>query len=172
MRRLVVAYVAILVAGQAHAQDPDPADVSSVDAIMTAVYDVISGPANTPRDWDRFRSLFIPEAKLTPIGIDSTGAIRYLSWSPEEFVTNSGPFLDQNAFYEIELHRKQERYGNMVHAFSTYASYQSLEDEEPFNRGINSFQLLHKDGRWWVVSIYWQPEWPDLPIPEQYLPSE
>ncbi len=37
-----------------------PSDVESVDAILKALYDVISGPAGQKRDWDRFRSLFLP----------------------------------------------------------------------------------------------------------------
>ena len=35
-----------------------PADVASIDAIMRAVYEVISGPAGQKRDWNRMRSLF------------------------------------------------------------------------------------------------------------------
>ena len=43
-------------------KEANPADVASIDAIMKAVYDVISGDAGQKRDWDRFRSLFYKDA--------------------------------------------------------------------------------------------------------------
>jgi hypothetical protein len=52
--------------------------------------------------------------------------------------------------------------------FSTYESRHALADAKPFERGINSFQLLYDGQRWWVVTIYWQGERPGLPIPPQY----
>ena len=54
----------------------DPKDVASIDAIMKAVYDVISGDAGKLRDWDRFRSLFHKDARLIPSGKNpQTGVI-------------------------------------------------------------------------------------------------
>ncbi|MCH8962336.1 MAG: hypothetical protein IH820_13725 [Bacteroidetes bacterium] len=70
-----------------------------------------------------------------------------------------------------QSYRKTERYGNLVHAFSTYDSFRTAEDTEPFQRGLNSIQLLYENDRWWIANIAWQPEWPDLPIPTAYLPD-
>ena len=168
---LILAFL-LLFLSSARAQEANPDDVNSVDALVTAVYDVISGPANVPVDWDRFHSLFLPDTRLIPIVRDSTGAATYFSWTPNEFADRFRDTFDQNAFYEIEIDRTVQRYGNMVHAFSTYESYRSLEEgEEPFARGINSFQLVYKNSRWWVLTIFWQPEWPGLPIPPEYLPD-
>ena len=103
---------------------------------------------------------------------DSTGTPTYFSWTPKEFVERNREAFHRNAFFEIEIDRKAERYGNMAHVFSTYESYRSPEkDAEPIARGINSFQLLYKDNRWWVLTIFWQPEWSGLPIPDEYLPD-
>src|SRR5437879_8820432 len=44
----------------------DPSDVESIEAIVAAAYDVISGPAGKKRDWKRERSLFISGARLVP----------------------------------------------------------------------------------------------------------
>ncbi len=148
----------------------DPADVESVDAIVAAVYDVISGPAGQERDWDRMRSLFIPGARLIPTFRDSTGTWRHRVSSVDEWITNADPVLVGNGFFERELHRVAERYGNIVHLFSSYDSRRSPE-AEPFARGINSFQLLYDGSRWWVVTIFWQGESPDRPIPAEYLPT-
>jgi hypothetical protein len=164
----------LIVAQSTSAQSPPPAkaaDVESIDAIMKAVYDVISGAAGEKRDWDRFRSLFLPEAKLIPSFPQREGeGFGYRFLSPEDYVTRSGPVLEKDGFFEQELHRVIEQFGQIAHVFSTYESRRSLDDAEPFARGINSFQLMNDGKRWWVVSIFWTGERPDLKIPEKYLP--
>ena len=149
----------------------DPADVESIDAIMKAVYDVISGDAGVARDWNRFRSLFAPGATLSPVGRSPDGMYGRRIMTPDEYAENSGPWLEQNGFHEVEINRATEQYGVIAHAFSTYESRRLQTDPEPFARGINSFQLLNDGTRWWVVSIYWLGESPDHPIPAQYLPG-
>ncbi|MDE2663062.1 MAG: hypothetical protein OXI39_08675 [Gemmatimonadota bacterium] len=151
--------------------EADPSDVESVDSILTALYDVISGPAGQARDWDRFCSLFIPEARLIPTGRSLEGEHRYQAWSPGEYAEQEGDFLEQNGFFAREVARTEERFGPVVHAFSTYDPKRNADDPERFARGINSIQLMHDDDRWYVVTIYWAVEQPDLPIPGQYLPS-
>jgi hypothetical protein len=149
-----------------------PEDVESVDAILNAVYDVISGPAGETRDWDRMRSLFLPEARLIPSGKAQDGSTRYLVWSLEEYISSAGGQLETNGFFEVEAFRIEERFGNIAHVFSTYESYRTVEEMEAgdhFMRGINSFQLLFDGARWWVVQVYWQAETPDQPIPDRYL---
>ena len=149
----------------------DPGDVESVDSILTALYDVISGPAGQARDWDRFRSLFIPEARLIPTGRSPDGEHGYQAWSPGEYAEQEGDFLEQNGFFAREIARTEERFGPVVHAFSTYDPKRTADDPGPFARGVSSIQLMHDDDRWYVVTIYWAAERPDLPIPGQYLPS-
>jgi len=151
-------------------KDADPKDVSSLDAIMKAVYDVISGDAGKPRDWERFRTLFHKDARLIPTGKNvTTGAVAANALSPDDYVKRVEPFFAKEGFYENEYARKVEQYGNIVHVFSTYESRHARDDKKPFQRGINSFQLLNDGKRWWVVTIYWQGETADNPIPEKYL---
>jgi hypothetical protein len=162
--------------GQAQAQaggetspEADPADVVSVDAIVAAVYDVISGPAGETRDWDRWRSLFLPEARLVSVARNREGGMSYRVLTPEDYVALAGASLEENGFFEMEIGRTQEEFGPVVHLFSTYQSKRTLADPEPFARGINSFQLMNDGERWWVLTIYWTSEGPDLPIPEKYI---
>lgn len=162
------------VAQEAEAAAPTakPADVESIDAIIGAVYDVISGEAGEARDWDRFRSLFIPEGRLIPSGRQPDGSHRYIVWSPEEYIERAGGQLVANGFFEDEAHRVTERWADIAHVFSTYNSYHTAADREagePFQRGINSFQLMNDGERWWVVSVMWENEGPDRPISEEYL---
>ena len=151
------------------AQEADPADVESIDAIVAAVYDVISGAAGEARDWDRWRSLFLPDARLIPIVAVQGGSADPRFMTPEDYVTRSGPFLEENGFFEVEVSRTQESFGAIAHLFSTYESRRTEADEEPFARGINSFQLMNDGSRWWVVNIMWDSERPGNAIPEKYL---
>lgn len=151
------------------AQDADPADVGSIDAIITAVYDVISGEAGEARDWDRFRSLFAEGATLSAVGRTPEGEIRRAVMTPESYMERSGPVLERDGFVEAEIGRVTEEYALIAHAFSAYESFRSADDDEPFARGINSFQLMNDGERWWIVSIFWQGESPEFPVPEEYI---
>ena len=151
----------------------NPADVSSLDAIMKAVYDVISGDAGQKRDWDRFRSLFYKDARLIPSGKNpTTGVVGARSLSAEDYVTRASANMEKEGFYEREIARRTDIYGNIAHVFSTYESLHKKDDKTPFARGINSFQLLNDGKRWWVLTIYWQGETPEMPIPNEYLKSK
>jgi hypothetical protein len=149
-----------------------PADVASPDAILAATYDVISGPAGQKRDWERFRSLFVPGARLIPAvpKKDGSGYVARVI-TPDEYATHADAYFEKNGFAEREIARKSERYGNIMQIFSTYESRHDASDAKPFARGINSFQLLYDGTRWWVVTIFWQEETPDNPLPKEYLPA-
>lgn len=149
----------------------NPADVSSPDAILKALYDVISGPAGVKRDWDRFRSLFVLNARLMPTRPNPTGGASVMVWSADDYAALAGSSLEKSGFFEREIARKTEAYGNIMHVFSTYESRRTADPaEKPFARGINSIQLLKDGSRWWVVSIFWDAERPGNEIPAQYLP--
>jgi hypothetical protein len=157
--------------------DANPADVASIDAIITAAYDGISGPAGKKRDWDRERSLYIPGARLIPTAMKA-GADQNedVDLAPhildvDAFIARIEPFFEKSGFYEKEIARRIEQFGQIAHVWSTYESRYNENDPEPFMRGINSIQLFNDGNRWWIVSIYWQQESAEQPIPEKYLKS-
>ena len=143
------------------------ADVTSIDAIIAALYDVISGPAGD-RDWDRMRTLFSPGARLIPIRIREERADARVG-SVDDYIENAGPYFRETNFYETEIARTTEFFNNLAHVFSTYESRRSPE-EASFTRGINSIQLLKDGDRWWIVTIFWDSERFGNPIPAKYLP--
>jgi hypothetical protein len=154
-------------------KEANPADVASVDAIMKAVYDVISGAAGEKRDWDRFRTLFHKDARMIPSGKNpQTGVFGARAYTPEEYIKRTEPVFAKDGFYERETARRTEIYGNIAHIFSTYEAFRSLSDKKPFLRGINSFQLMNDGKRWWVMTIFWQAETADNPLPKKYLKSK
>jgi hypothetical protein len=148
---------------------PKPDDVASLDSIIKAVYDVISGPAGQKRDWDRMRSLFVPDARMGAAVRTRSGDIRYFGTTTERYIEGNDKIMTEKGFFEKELHRHVDTFGNISQVFSTYESRWKLDDEKPFERGINSIQLINDGKRWWVVSIFWQGEDDKLPLPAEWL---
>jgi hypothetical protein len=145
---------------------PKPDDVKSIDSILTALYNVISGPAGE-RDWNRFRSLFLPSATLTSAGKDRDGIIRVRPRSVEDYVRGGGAYFAQHGFFENALVSHVETFGNVAHVFSSYES-RNAAGEAPFARGINSLELAYDGKRWWIASILWDEERPDNPLPKEF----
>jgi len=140
-----------------------PEDVNSLDSILKAIYDVISGPAGD-RDWNRFRSLFIPEARLTSAQKSKDGSI-FLT-DVDGYSRRAGGYFKTHGFYESAIANRIEKFGNIAQVFSSYAS-RNAPGEKPFARGINSIQLFNDGKRWWVVSILWDEESPSNPLPAE-----
>jgi hypothetical protein len=145
------------------------ADTASVDAIIDALYDVISGPAGA-RDYGRMRNLFLPGARLIPTDPLTEDHAGGEVLDPEAFIDKISPVLQVQPFYEVEVARRTEQFGPVVHLMSTYESRASA-DGEPFERGVNSIQLMRRDGRWWVVTVFWSIETGQQPVPQRYLPD-
>ena len=150
----------------------NPADVASIDAIVAATYDVISGPVGKKRDWNRERSLFYPGARLVPTA--SVPGRNDVDLEPQildidGYIARVEPIFEKAGFYEKEITRRTEQFGHIAHVWSMYESRHNADDPKPFMRGINSIQLFYDGTRWWIVSIYWQHESPEHPIPEKYL---
>lgn len=156
----------------AQAKDTVAADTASIESIMKAVYDSISGGAGEPRQWDRFRTLFHKDAKLIPSGKNKEGVTGAIFYSTEDYIKRAEPAFLRDGFFEREVARRVEQYGNIAHVFSTYESFRKADEKKPFMCGINSFQLMNDGKRWWVINIFWQGETTEFPIPKQYLKSK
>lgn len=127
-------------------------DVASIDAILRASYEVNSGPKGQARDWERFRSLFVPGARMMPVVGGDSPKVRVLT--PEEFIARVEPIFAVEDFWERETSRHVEQFGRIAHVLS---HYESLRDPNgpPFEQGTNSIQLFYDDVRWWIVTIMW-----------------
>jgi hypothetical protein len=140
---------------------PKPDDVKSMDSILKAIYDVISGPPGD-RDWNRFRSLFVPEARLTSATRHKDGSV-FLT-DVEGYARGAGNYFKTHGFYERAIVNRVQQFGNIAQVFSSYES-RNAPDEKPFARGVNSIQLFNDGSRWWVLSILWDEETPTNPLP-------
>ena len=145
--------------------------VNTLDKTIETFYSVISGEKGEERNWELMQYLYYPEAKLSAIVRNQQGKIGVVYVTPDDYKKNSGPWLVENGFFEIEINRKVDRFGNLAHVYSTYHSFFSKKDDKPFMRGINSIQLMYNGKRWFVVNIFCDQESDKNPIPEAYLPK-
>lgn len=167
MNKLLLACLfSTLITFHAQAQQDYTKDVQSTDAIIKALYEVISGEGNEPRNWDRFRYLFAKDGRLIPTTKTPDSNFTYVVWTPEEYITR---FSSRTAgFFEYEIGNKTESYGTIAHVFTTYAT--KLTKNGPVtNRGINSIQLLKDKNRYFILNIFWCAESLGFPLPPEYL---
>jgi hypothetical protein len=127
-------------------------DVSTLDAILHASYEVLSGPSGQARDWERYRTLFLEGARLMPVVAAEKPHVRQLTL--EDYIRRVEPIFAVEDFWERETSRKTETFGRVAHVLSEYESLREPEGE-PFERGANSMQLFFDDTRWWIVSVMW-----------------
>lgn len=146
-----------------------PEDVATLDGIVAAFYDVVSGPAGQPRDWARDSTLYLPGVRFTVVRPGPDGAPVARTLDHGTWATAAAPSLEQG-FFEREIHRETRRFGPIADVFSTYAWSRSA-DGPVEGRGINSLQLFHDGTRWWITAALWADEEPGTPIPPEYLPD-
>lgn len=149
----------------------DSSRVLTLDKTIKTLYRSISGGKGEKRNWKQFKYLFKPDAKLIPSGINKLGHYMVNYMSPDDYIKNSGSWLEDNGFIEKEIHREIDAFGNIAHVFSTYEAYLTHDQKTPFMRGINSIQLQFDGKRWWIVNIFWTQETKYNPIPKTYLPN-
>jgi hypothetical protein len=155
---------------------PTPADAVSVDAIIAALYESVSHPADREPNWDRMRAICLPVGMFIPPKKPNEDIFTVLDVDAfEERVRKGAAAMkakgESTGFSEREIARRADCFGNICQVFSTYEGRRAPSDEKPYVRGINSIQLLRDGQRWWIASVVWDSERPDNPIPADYLKS-
>jgi hypothetical protein len=144
-------------------------DSESLDAIIRAMYESVSGPVGLDRDTPRERALFMPGARLVRVSLAEDGTPQAKAMDIDTYLSDTADFFRENDFYEVEIARRTDLFGQIAQVFSTYEARHKLADPEPFKRGINSIQLFNDGNRWWIVNMLWDNEREDNPMPAQYL---
>jgi len=129
------------------------------DQLIAALDAAISGPAS--KDRTCFRALFLPGARLIPVG--SSGP-RMLT--VEDWIAAVAKYGDESVT-EQQIKVESETYGHIAHLWSTYIT--SLAGK-PLARGINSMQAVYDGQSWHLIEVLWQAEDAGTPIPAKYLP--
>ena len=156
-------------ASSAPAAAADPDDVASIDAIIAALYEVISGEAGQARDWDRFHSLFLPSATMGGAGRGPDGVGRLRPVPPADYVARNSPYFAEHAFYEREIGRSTQRFGPLIEVLSAYEIREAPDAPAAAQRGVNAIQLFDDGRRLWIASVLWAAETPETPIPPELL---
>lgn len=146
----------------------DPKDVSTIDGIVKAFYETISGPKGTPRQWSRDKTLYMPDVRFVSMSEDD-GKIRASVMDHQQYVNATNESFVKNGFNEREINRVVRRFGNIVHVFSTYEFTNDAGTDK--GRGINSIELYWDGVRWWISAASWDDERPNNPIPKEFLPK-
>ncbi len=140
-------------------------DETAIGDVIDGMYAIISGPAG-PRDWDRQAQLFHPAARQMRTGVGEDGKPWIVIMGLEQYRRDTQPFFDTGPFFEVELARRIEVFGNMAHAWSHYEARRDPTDLVPERRGVNSIQLFKgEDGAWKIISMIWDNERPGLSLP-------
>lgn len=149
-----------------------PEDVRSIDSIIKASYETISGPAGQPRQWGRDRTLYISNAYYVQTGVDlKTGKVVSHGMTYQEYADSAGPDLEKYGYFEREIGRTIRVFGHVAIAMSAWEA-RTEANGKVIARGVNSIQLINDGKRWWITSINWDEETPDNPIPRDLLVGE
>jgi enterochelin esterase-like enzyme len=142
-------------------------DVETLDGIINAYYEVVSGPEG-PRQVARDKSLHHPDAHVMIAGEDQDGKARLTSITLDEYHKN---YASTDAFFEREIHRETQTFGHITHVWSTY-EYTFEPDGPVQGRGINSIQLYDDGERWWILGWIYDSERNNNPLPAKFLPGK
>lgn len=158
-----------LAAGAAAAQVPaaDPADVATIESIVRASYEVISGPAGTPRQWRRDSTLYAPGAYFVAT-TERNGKTQSAIMDTEDYRRRVDSGFVANGFIEREIASRVERFGNVAQVRSVYEARRTA-DGPVIARGVNFFMLYWDGTRWWITAMVWDDERPGNPIPRSWI---
>ncbi len=148
--------------------EANPADVSTIDGIIKAFYETISGGKGVPRQWSRDKTLYMPDVRFVGMS-EQDGKIRAGIMNHTNYVNGTNEFFVAEGFQEREINRVVRKFGNIAHVFSTYEF--STEGGKEKKRGVNSIQLFRDGTRWWISAVSWDEERPNNPIPKEFLPK-
>ena len=159
----IVAFVGLYaLSSLASAKGPSAADVKSIDSIISAYYEVISGPSGYQYDAARDQNLHAPNALITRVS-DGMPLQRH------DLLTEQQPLKAPypEGFFEYEIGRIVQVYEGIAHVWSTY-EIRKAPSSEVTGRGVNSISLYYDESRWWIASWSTQLEG-KVPLPAKYL---
>jgi hypothetical protein len=155
---------------------PPPADAASPESIVAALYASVSHAPDVSPDFERMRGIFLYVGMLVPpVKPGEEFKVMDVDQFSERYQKGVAARKEKaegaTGFFEREIARRTDCFGKVCQIFSTYETRHTPNDEKPFDRGINSIQLVRDGKRWWIASVAWDVEKPDSPIPAPYLPA-
>jgi hypothetical protein len=142
-------------------------DQDSAEALVLALYDAVTFPAGTAPDWDRVRAMFLDRATV----VLRTSRTATSVFDVEGFVQDFVAFIAranvrETGFSERVVRTKAMTFGDIAHVLVLYEASIPGSGRPP-QQGVDSFQLVRREGRWWIVSITNELPGPDRPLPPE-----
>ena len=145
----------------------DTTSVKSIEGITNKMIDLISGDIGEPRNWDEYRNLFLPTAQKISINRNAPPNRQVRVMNLEEFVRNVGPAYKRDGFEEYAIGLSVHEFNGIANAFQSFYCKNLTGTYE--KRGINSYQLVFADNRWWIASTTFTNETDENVVPNKYL---
>ena len=162
----IVAALSLSPGSAAGGEAIDPAEAfATPEALIAALYDEVTFPAGGSPDWDRVRSMFLEQATV----VLRTSRAETTIFTVDGFVQDFIDFIEEaniaeTGFQESVLRVEPLVFGDMAHLLVLYEAHIPGAGRPP-SRGVDSFQLIRKQGRWWIVSVT-----NEVPTPDRQLP--
>lgn len=145
----------------------DTVAVKSIEGITDKMLELISGEIDEPRDWDAYRMLFLPSAQKVSINRKAPPNRQVRTMNLEEFVRNVGPLYKRDGFEEYKIGLIINEFNGIANVFQSYYCKNLIGTYE--KRGVNSYQLVYADDRWWIASTTFTNESDDVKLPNELL---
>ena len=148
----------------------DTVAVKSIKGITDKMLELISVPLGGEPNWDEYRNLFLPTSQKYSLNPDARPGREVRSMNLEEFIRNVGPLFGRDGFKEVSIGLTFHQYNGVAIAFQAYHAKNLLGTYE--KRGVNTYQLVYKENRWWIVNGLFVNEDPENKIPEEYIKTD
>lgn len=150
------------------AQASTQAHLETPQGLIEEIYELVTFPAGATPDWNAVRNLFIPEALV----VLRTSRYGSTVFTVDGFVQDFVTFIEQSdveqtGFTERILDMQTFEWGDIAHVLVLFDSDIPDDGREP-RAGVDSFQLIKRDGRWWIASITNERPAADRPLPEVF----
>jgi hypothetical protein len=142
-------------------------DFAMAEGVVRELYDLVTFEAGTTPDWDRVRSTFLDEAVV----VLRTSPDATTVFTVDGFVQDFVQFIEtsnvkETGFVERIACLRSMVFGDMAHILVRYEPSIPGSGDPP-RQGVDSFQLIKKDGRWWIVSVTNEVPSADRPVPPE-----
>lgn len=164
----MLAAMLLVMPGSTSAGEADAAsDVSTTDGVVSALYRAVSFAPGGEPDWSVLRTLLLPDAVLAqPVrGSDEVELL-----TVDEFIGRFRHDLEAFEMRKTGFHERIERvettsFGRIAHCLVVFEVRKDPAVADPLGRGVDSIELVHTGGRWWIAAIATEHEGPNRPIP-------
>lgn len=149
-------------------EEPTAEVYSDAESLVRGLYASVTFEPGTLPDWDYVRSFFVPEAVF---GVRKSRTLMevldldgFVNWWLEDIEKHK---MKERGFKESIEKLKMTVFGNTAQCFIVYKAQFMTPADAPGQLGLDSFALMKKDGRWWIVSITNDVVTAQNPLPEE-----